>query len=167
MENKETVYGDYIASQKKSFFRQAETGQTTQEMRETILVVDDDYFIRTLLNFLLRDHYNVVTIENGFKAMLWLDKGNQPDLILTDVDMPQIDGFSLLAHLRKSGFYRSIPVFMLTGHSDPFLEEKCRNSGATGFLTKPFNPPALLNIIRLTIQGKAETSEINNIVKQA
>ncbi len=167
MENKESSYGDFIASQKSSFFKQTVKGQTTQEMKETILVVDDDYFIRTLLHFLLRDHYDVVTIENGFKAMLWLDKGNQPDLILTDVDMPEIDGFSLLSHLRKSGYYRSTPVFMLTGHSDPLIEEKCKNSGATGFLTKPFNPPALLDSIKLAIQANRETSKSDSIVKQA
>lgn len=132
-------------------------------MKETILVVDDDYFIRTLLNFLLSDHYEVVCIENGFKAMLWLDKGNQPDLILTDVDMPQIDGFNLLSHLRKSGYYRHTPVFMLTGHIDPALEEKCRKLGATGYLTKPFNPPALLDLIRETLQENRLVFDPNNL----
>ena len=149
--------------QKQSFRSRTEKVQISGKMKEVILVVDDDYFIRTLLNFLLSDHYEVVSIENGFKAMLWLDKGNQPDLILTDVDMPQIDGFNLLSHLRKSGFYRNTPVFMLTGHTDPALEEKCRKSGATGYLTKPFNPPALLDLIKLALQEKQEVYDSKTV----
>ena len=123
-------------------------------MRKTILVIDDDFFIRTLLNFLLQDTYTVVTIENGYKAMLWLDKGNIPDLILTDMDMPQINGFNLLKHLQKSGYYRDIPVLVLTGHSLPGLEEECRESGASGFISKPFNPPDLLNLVNQFLSKK-------------
>ena len=122
-------------------------------MKKLILVIDDDYFVRSLLNFMLQDHYEVVTIENGFQAMLWLDKGHYPDLILTDIDMPKFDGFNLLKHLRKSGFYREVPVFVLTGHSCSDIEEKCRQSGATGFITKPFNPPALLEKIQVTLEN--------------
>ena len=132
-------------------------------MKKVILVVDDDYFIRTLLNFLLSEYYEVVCIENGFKAMLWLDKGHQPDLILTDVDMPHIDGFNLLSHLRKSGYYRHTPVFMLTGHTDPALEEKCRKSGATAYINKPFNPPALLEAIRKAVAEKQLFLDPNTI----
>lgn len=138
-------------------------------MKEIILVVDDDYFIRTLLNFLLSDQYEVTCAENGFKAMVWLDKGNQPDLILTDVDMPKIDGFTLLSHLRKSGYYRHTPVFMLTGHVNSVLEEKCRKLGATGYLTKPFNPLALLASIKATLAARKEPplSQDLNSVKHA
>ena len=128
-------------------------------MKKLILVIDDDYFVRSLLNFMLQDHYEVVTIENGFQAMLWLDKGHYPDLILTDIDMPKIDGFNLLKHLRKSGFYREIPVFVLTGHSCSDIEEKCRQSGATEFVTKPFNPPALLEKIHASLEKNPTDSK--------
>ena len=116
-------------------------------MKKTILVIDDDYFVRTLLNFLLKDLYEVVSIENGYKAMLWMDKGNIPDLILTDMDMPNINGFNLLKHLQKSGYYRDIPVVVLSGHSGPDFEEQCRISGATEYVAKPFNPPDLLKAL--------------------
>lgn len=117
-------------------------------MKPTVLVIDDDYFVRTLLNFLLKDFYEVVTIENGYKAMLWLDKGNIPDAIITDMDMPRINGFSFLNHLQKSGYYRDIPVIVLSGHSNPGLEEQCKISGAAEFVSKPFNPPDLLNKLK-------------------
>lgn len=128
-------------------------------MKKLILVIDDDYFVRALLNFMLQDHYEVVTIENGFQAMLWLDQGNYPDLILTDIDMPKIDGFNLLRHLRKSGYYREVPVFVLTGHCGDDVETKCRESGATGFVTKPFNPPALLEKIQDTLNNNTSKTE--------
>ena len=123
-------------------------------MKKTILVIEDDYFVRTLLNFLLKDTFEVVAIENGFKAMLWLDKGNIPDLILSDVDMPQINGFNLLNHLRKSGYYRNIPVMILSGHSDPEVEQSCLDSGASAYFTKPFNPPDLLQSINHVLEQK-------------
>ena len=127
-------------------------------MKKTILVIDDDYFVRTLLNFLLKDYYEVVTIENGYKAMLWLDKGNIPDLILTDMDMPRINGFNLLKHLQKSGYYRDIPILVLSGHSSPDFEDQCRNSGASGFVSKPFNPPELLNSLERLLNSNKTNS---------
>lgn len=127
----------------------------TGEKKKTILVIDDDYFVRTLLNFLLQDYYEVVTIENGYKAMLWLDKGNIPDAILTDMDMPRINGFDLLKHLQKSGYYRDIPVLVLSGHSNEKFEEQCRASGASGFISKPFNPPDLLKNLNELIKSNS------------
>lgn len=127
-------------------------------MKKTILVIDDDYFVRTLLNFLLQDYFEVVSIENGYKAMMWLDKGNIPDLIITDMDMPQINGFNLLKHLQKSGYYRDIPVLVLSGHSNPDLEEQCRLSGAAGFISKPFNPPDLLNRLKILLDSEITNS---------
>jgi CheY-like chemotaxis protein len=128
-------------------------------MKQTILVIDDDYFVRTLLNFLLQDFYEVVTIENGYKAMLWLDKGNIPDAIITDMDMPRLNGFSFLSHLQKSGYYRDIPVIVLSGNSD--LKEQCMVSGASGFISKPFNPPDLLNVLKGLLQSY-NTNSLNS-----
>lgn len=130
-------------------------------MKKTVLIIDDDYFVRTLLNFLLKDHFDVVAKENGFSAMLWLDKGNIPDLILSDVDMPQFDGISLLNQLRKSGYYRMLPVLILSGHTEPDIKKQCMLAGATEFITKPFNPPDLLTLIQQSIQATAVEEEIS------
>ncbi len=116
-------------------------------MKKNVLVVDDDYFIRSLLFLLLKEKFNVVTAENGLEAMLALDKEISPDLIITDVDMPEIDGFHLIELLKKSGFYREVPTIVLTGHDDPAIVDKFKDSGAIKFITKPFNPPELLTLI--------------------
>ena len=123
-------------------------------MRKRVLIVEDDYFVRTLLNFLLKEQYEVVSVENGHRGLIWMDKGNMPDLILSDIDMPQLDGFTLLQHLRRSGYYRDIPVIMLTGFDDDNIKDRCLSAGAAGCLTKPFNPPDLLEAINSVLNNQ-------------
>lgn len=123
-------------------------------MRKRVLIVEDDYFVRTLLNFLLKEQYEVVSVENGHRGLIWMDKGNMPDLILSDIDMPQLDGFTLLQHLRRSGYYRDIPVIMLTGFDDENIKDRCLSAGAAGCLTKPFNPPDLLEAINSVLNNQ-------------
>jgi two-component system chemotaxis response regulator CheY len=129
-------------------------------MKKTVLVIEDDYFIRTLLNFLLQDEYEVVTVENGMRGLVWMDKGNLPDIILSDIDMPQLNGFDLLKHLKQSGYYYDIPVVMLTGYEDENIVTRCLQAGASGCLTKPFNPPDLLSTLEnlLSNQEQAEVA---------
>ncbi|MBW3545290.1 MAG: response regulator [Bacteroidetes bacterium] len=123
-------------------------------MRKRVLIVEDDFFVRTLLNFLLKEQFEVVSVENGHRGLIWMDKGNLPDLILSDIDMPQLDGFDLLEHLRRSGYYRDIPVIMLTGFDDEQTKSKCLSAGAANCLTKPFNPPDLLEAINTVLNNK-------------
>lgn len=128
-------------------------------MKKTVLVVDDDFFLRSLLNFLLRDKFEVVAAENGFKAMLWMDKGNMPDIIITDADMPDMDGFGFLSQLKRSGFYKNIPVLLLSGLPKEHLADRSKEAGFSGLLTKPFNPPALKKQIEAILyQSKTESS---------
>jgi two-component system, chemotaxis family, chemotaxis protein CheY len=127
-------------------------------MRKRVLIVEDDYFVRTLLNFLLKEQYEVVSVENGHKGLIWMDKGNLPDLILSDIDMPQLDGYDLLQQLRRSGYYRDIPVIMLTGFDDDATRNRCLRAGATGCLTKPFNPPDLLQAITSALSNLEPTN---------
>lgn len=112
-------------------------------MKKTILTIDDDISIRNLLHYLLRKQYEVITKEDGLAGMLWLDQGNMPDLILADVNTPKLSGFDFVANVKKSGFFRDIPVIMLSSadHSEETI--KCIQSGADDFLMKPFNPDEL------------------------
>lgn len=123
-------------------------------MEKTIVVIDDDLFIRSLLFFLLKDHYSVKGFENGEAALDWLEEGNIPDLIITDLHMPKLDGFELLLHLSSSGYYENIPVIVLTGSSE---DEVCKSFFKNENLLitrKPFNPPQLLKLVN-DITGKA------------
>ena len=82
--------------------------------RKTILIIDDDNSTRLLLGFLLKQHYIVATKKDGIEAMLWLNEGNMPDLILLDMSMPRLSGYNFLQNLRKSGFFKDIPFLLFT-----------------------------------------------------
>lgn len=112
-------------------------------MKKQILAVDDDSSIRELLEFLLRTDYNVVTKKDGMEAMMWLSEGNIPDLIITDVDMPRLNGYEFFKNVRRSGFYRDIPIMVLSGLENSKLIITCLQQGADDYILKPFNPESL------------------------
>ncbi|QQS28118.1 MAG: response regulator [Sphingobacteriales bacterium] len=115
--------------------------------RKTILVVDDDKSTRTLLNCMLNKQFDVTTRKDGMEGMVWLDFGNLPDLILMDIDMPHFNGFDFLDNLRKSGFYRSIPVVALSGTDKLGEVDRFFKLGGNAFLKKPFNPSELFSTL--------------------
>ena len=91
--------------------------------KRTILIIDDHDCIRLLLGSILSKNYEVVTKKNGLEAMAWLSSGNIPDLILLDLVMPSLNGFDFLKNLRTSGFFRNIPVLVLSGNDDEAEKE--------------------------------------------
>src|SRR6267154_388687 len=112
-----------------------------------ILVVEDDQSMRWLLKNLLRDKYQIVTKNNGMEAFAWLSLQNIPDLIISDIKMPVMDGFELLENLSISGLYKNIPVIVLTGFNEPATLKRCMDLGAYSHLAKPFKPSELLDKI--------------------
>lgn len=116
-------------------------------MKKQILAVDDDASIRELLEFLLRDEFEVVTKKDGMEAMLWLSMGNLPDLIITDIDMPRLNGYEFFKNVRRSGFYRDIPIMVLSGLENSKLIITCLQHGADHYILKPFNPESLFSKI--------------------
>jgi|SRR5690606_32805192 len=112
-------------------------------MKKQILAVDDDSSIRELLEFLLRNNYNVVTKKDGMEAMMWLSEGNIPDLIITDIDMPRLNGYEFFKNVRGSGFYRDIPIMVISGLENSKFIITCLQQGADDYILKPFNPESL------------------------
>jgi len=112
-------------------------------MKKQILVVDDDISILKLLNFILSKEYTVVMKTSGIEAFSWLEEGNYPELIISDLQMPYFDGTSFIRNLKISGFYRDTPVIVLSGADD--IEEQVENMSfaVEGYITKPFNPASL------------------------
>jgi len=112
-------------------------------MRKTLLIVDDDLSILKLLNFILSKDYDIVVMNNGVEAFSWLEDGNIPELIISDLQMPYFDGQSFIKNVKISGFYRDIPVIMLSAAHD--LDELVANMPFTvsSHIHKPFNPTAL------------------------
>ena len=105
-----------------------------------ILVVDDDQFIRAVLKTYLEQHFEVVCKANGLEAMHWLQEGNETDLVVVDLNMPEMNGYELILQLRSSGFFRNIPVVVLSGDKESDDKIKCLKAGADDYIIKPFNP---------------------------
>ncbi|MFA6945335.1 MAG: response regulator [Pedobacter sp.] len=112
-------------------------------MKKQILVVDDELSILKLLNFILSKDYDLVIKQNGADAISWLEDGNDPALIISDLEMPYIDGGSFIRNLKISGFYRDTPVILLSGADN--LENIVANMPfqADCYFKKPFNPAEL------------------------
>jgi two-component system chemotaxis response regulator CheY len=116
-------------------------------MKKTILIVDDDLCILKLLNFILSKDYDIVVKNNGIDAFSWLEDGNIPELIISDLQMPYFDGQSFIKNVRISGLFRDIPIIMLSAAHD--LEEQVNNMPfqIDAYMPKPFNPNSLRSAI--------------------
>jgi CheY-like chemotaxis protein len=116
---------------------------TSEDLRKLILIVDDEPSILKLLNFILSSTYELVIKTSGIEAIAWLEEGNDPDLIISDLMMPYFDGSSLIRNLKISGFYRNTPVILLSGADDLSEKVEAMTFTVDRFLQKPFNPTAL------------------------
>ena len=113
--------------------------------KRKILVVDDEPNVRKLLRTLLRD-YTVVEAEDGEKAVE-IAGAEKPDLILMDIMMPKMDGYSSCYALKREPATRSIPIIIVTAIDLKLNLELGKEIGADGYITKPFNSQDLLNSI--------------------
>ena len=120
-------------------------------MKKKVLVIDDERSIRLLLENYLKKDYQVVTKENGLEGLNWLQDGNMPDIIIVDIQMPTLDGIAVVKNIRASGFFKKIPIIMLTGIESSSEKIKCLKLGANDYLVKPFNPEELSLRIELLL----------------
>ncbi|MBL8430317.1 MAG: response regulator [Dechloromonas sp.] len=120
-------------------------------MAKTILAVDDSASIRQMVSFTLKSAgYDVVEAVDGQDG---LDKAKSKsiNLVLTDQNMPRMDGLTLIKNLRGLPQYASTPILMLTTESSDAMKSQGRAAGATGWLVKPFDPQKLIEVVRKVI----------------
>ena len=118
----------------------------------SILVVDDSASLRNMVAFTLKQEgYQVVEAGNGQEG-LTKARGARFDLVLTDVNMPIMDGITLCAELRKLPAFKFTPILVLTTESSPEMKQRGKTAGATGWLVKPFNPEKLLSTIKRVVR---------------
>ncbi|MCF8230646.1 MAG: response regulator transcription factor [Bacteroidales bacterium] len=118
-------------------------------MKKKILVIDDEKTIRILLKNYLQKDYEVITKENGEEGMAWLQQGIIPDLIVVDIQMPVMDGYEFIKNIRASGYFKDIPLIMLSGIESSSDKVKALKMGANDYMVKPFNPEELAVRIQL------------------
>lgn len=117
-------------------------------MAKTVLVVDDSASIRQMVIFTLKSQgYAVIEAGDGQDG-LDKAKANAVNLVLTDQNMPRLDGLSMIRALRALPNYRSVPILMLTTESSDTMKTQGKAAGATGWLVKPFDPNKLLEVVR-------------------
>ncbi len=131
-------------------------------MMKKILAIDDDPSIRLIIKTTLRDKYDVEIQHDGQDAYYWLTKKRQlPDLIICDIEMPNMNGYDFLKNIRNSGFFGDIPVIMLSGVEESQERIRCFQLKAQDFLTKPFNPHELIALIDKNLNPKIRPRNYN------
>lgn len=116
-------------------------------MAKTIMVVDDSASFRSVVGIALKGAgYEVIEACDGRDALTKLN-GAKIHLIVSDVNMPNMDGITLVGEVKKLPNYRFTPILMLTTESQPEKKEAARAAGAKAWLVKPFQPPLLLDAV--------------------
>ena len=116
-------------------------------MRKRILTVDDSKTMRDMVSFTLKGAgFDVVEAEDGAKALDLLAH-TAVDAIITDINMPNMDGVTLVQRLRAQPEFKSTPILILTTEGGGDKKAQGRNAGATGWIVKPFAPEKLLQVI--------------------
>lgn len=122
-------------------------------MTTQILAIDDSRTIRTLLTMALEGAgFAVTTAVDGVEGLAKF-RDATPDLVITDVNMPNKDGFGVIADIRSGTCNRTVPILVLTTESGAELKERARAAGATGWIVKPFEDAALIAVIRRLTGG--------------
>lgn len=117
-----------------------------------ILAVDDARTMRELVRSILEgEGHEVAVAEDGVQAIEYA-RENAVDLVLTDINMPNMNGISLVTKLRLLANYENTPIIMLTTESSDYKKTKARNMGADAWLQKPFDPPRLLKAVNTMLE---------------
>lgn len=116
-----------------------------------ILVVEDDAFMQSVLKQYLSVQYEIQTCSNGIEAMALLQGNNDslPDLIISDLHTPVMNGFDLIKQLKAGELFNDIPIVVLSGEDNSEMRIKCLDAGADDYVVKPFNPRELESRIKV------------------
>jgi two-component system chemotaxis response regulator CheY len=117
-------------------------------MAHTLLIVDDSASMRQMVSFTLKDAgYDVIAATNGKDALTKLD-GAKISMVITDLNMPEMDGIELIKQLRGKAGFKFTPIVMLTTESQDSKKMAGKQAGASGWIVKPFKPEQLLDTIK-------------------
>ena len=133
------------------------------KLKRYILIVEDEYINQEILKEILKNEYEILIANNGIEGLEILKTSTKPiSLILLDINMPLMDGFSVIKEIKKDDIYRNIPIIVITGDKDSELE--ALQLGAVDFITKPFD---INEVIMARVNRSIELSEKRIIVSAA
>ncbi len=120
-------------------------------MAKTVMTVDDSASVRQMVVFTLsQGGYEVIEAVDGRDGLTKL-RGAKCDMIVTDLNMPVMDGIGMIREVRKDPTHRNVPIVMLTTESQEGRKQEGKTAGATGWIVKPFKPEQLLAVVKRVI----------------
>ncbi len=134
-------------------------------MEQIILVVDDDRTNLMYAQRILGGEYRVAAANSGAAAFRYLEN-HRPDLILLDLNMPEMDGIEAIERLKQTEEYKSIPVIFLTADRSAETETRCFQAGAVDFVGKPFAPEVLRSRVHKTMELEGYRNRLENMVEE-
>jgi two-component system chemotaxis response regulator CheY len=116
---------------------------------KTVLTVDDSKTMRDMLRLALSDAgLSVIQADDGVHGCEVMNLQDKFDVIITDINMPRMDGYGFIDQVRKHARHRATPILVLTTESDAAKKQRAKDAGATGWIVKPFDPAKLVAAIR-------------------
>lgn len=125
-------------------------------MSKTFLIVDDSASMRQLIAFTIKDAgYDVLLAENGNDALEKMSRA-KIDMVITDLNMPEMDGITFIRELRGKADYKFVPIIMLTTESQEAKKREGRAAGASGWIVKPFSPSQLMGVVNKFMKERGQ-----------
>lgn len=112
-------------------------------MKKKVLIVDDKSTIAKVIQVYIAEIFDCVFFEDPIQAIAWLNNGNLPDLIISDINMPNMSGVEFLDYIKKNDLFKSIPFVILSSEDSTSQKIALLEKGADDYISKPFNPMEL------------------------
>jgi len=137
-------------------------------MPKTLLLADDSVTIQRVIELTFaHEDVRVVSVSDGRRAVQWMET-EWPDIVLVDVEVPEVDGYAVCTHVKQSSRLKGVPVLLLAGAFEPVDEAKAKSIGCDGVLVKPFEPQQLVSRVKALLaarhgsgeQGRAEPATV-------
>ncbi|MDT8856013.1 response regulator [Paracoccaceae bacterium Fryx2] len=113
-----------------------------------VLAIDDSRTIRSLMQKVMQDAgFSCVCADDGVQGVAMF-AAERPDVVITDINMPNLDGYGVIATIRRGEVNRAVPILVLTTESADHLKARAREAGATGWIVKPFDDAAIVSVVR-------------------
>jgi CheY-like chemotaxis protein len=129
-------------------------------MPKTLLLADDSVTIQRVIELTFaNEDVRVVSVGDGRRAVEWFD-AEIPDVVLADVNVPEVDGYALAEFVKQSPRLRHVPVLLLAGAFEPIDQERVRATGCDGVLVKPFEPQQLVSLVKQMLDRVAEPAMV-------
>ena len=132
--------------------------------RKVVLVVDDSHIERIMMKKLFSNNYEVLLARDGIEA-LEVMRSNPVNLVLLDITMPRLDGYGVLREMQKDKILSAVPVIVVTGTEDEFIQDKALDHGAQDIISKPFSPNLVLKRVanQLSLQNAIQAVSENEL----